>query len=224
MAGRLIVVEGLDGTGKSTASKVLADRLGARWTTTPCPTLRAVRAAFDSAFSSEPMARSLAYMASVITVGRDALRLRDRGVDVVVDRYLLSTLAYAPNEAVAPLSALEDWVVPADITFYLHAPLPVRVSRMGGRGAMSDHDAATTSRVEDARLAACYRKLASHPCVGCFVPVDASAGLDEVVTAMHARVNATVTGQLPLFEPGASLAAGGPGDAPRQPSVSMPGV
>jgi thymidylate kinase len=188
MSGYIIVVEGLDGTGKSTASLKLAAALGAHWTTTPCPELRAVRGHFEAAFARSPTARSLAYAASVLAVGADAAHRRASETISVIDRYWLSTVTHAPDAAQQALQALEPLVPAADLTLYLAAPLPIRAARLGSRGAASSHDQATLSVDEDRRLDQRFRALARHPVAGHFVVVDASGTTDATLLAMARAV------------------------------------
>ncbi len=178
MRGRLIVIEGLDGVGKTTLSKGLAEALGARWMTTPGAGIRQVRERFDAAFERSPIARCLAYAATVIAAGTDALEHCLRGGDVVLDRYWLSTCAYAPELMQGLLERLEESVVPADVTLYAWAPEPVRRARLTGRG-LSKADAETLVGSEAARLDRRYRTLMSAPSVGHFIPILASGTPEE---------------------------------------------
>ena len=199
MSGRVVVVEGLDGTGKSTASVALAAALAGHWTTTPCLELRAVRPSFDAAFARCPTARSLAYAASVLAVGADAASRRLRGEVVVIDRYWLSTVTHAPDDALGALAALEGLVQPADLTLYLVAPLAVRARRLHGREELTSHDEATLSAAEDRRLDRRYRSFAQHPAAGRFVEVDASGSAAETLRAMAREVERWVRPQVALF-------------------------
>lgn len=199
MSGRLIVVEGLDGSGKTSASVALARALGARWATTPCAVLRTVRQHFDAAFDHSPVARCLAYAASVVAVGEQAAAWRGQGHDVVIDRYWLSTLAYAPREAAAALRGLQPLVQPADLTLYLSAGLHLRRQRLGGRGGLSAADRATLDPAEDRRLDERFRALAAHPVAGAMVVVDASVDQAGVGAAMVRAVQDFRPSQGALF-------------------------
>lgn len=198
MRGRLVVVEGLDGCGKTTASQGLARALGARWTTTPGEELRAIRDDFDGAFSHSAEARSLAYGATVVEAGQRVHPWLDDGHDVVVDRYWLSTLAYAPASARPALVALADLVLPADLTLYLAAPLALRRARMGTRRA-SACDLGTLEVAEDRRLDAAYRAHAGHPVAGDLVVVDAGVDADRVLARMLDLVDRHLPAQCSLF-------------------------
>lgn len=136
MRGRLIVVEGLDGVGKSTLSRGLAEALGAAWRTTPSEALRAHRAPFDAAFAGLPGASHLFYAATVVAASAEAERLRDAGRDVVFDRYWGTTRAYA-RAAGSPwaLDEVERRLPPADLTLLVDLPEDERRRRLLARGA-----------------------------------------------------------------------------------------
>ena len=104
MRGRFIVVEGIDGSGKSTVAARVADELTRRGrkvlrTREPGGTLlgEKIRALLLDAKNAEmvPFTELFLYMASraqlVDEVIRPSLR---KGVDVVCDRYYYSTAAY----------------------------------------------------------------------------------------------------------------------------------
>lgn len=199
MRGRLIVVEGLDGCGKTSASWALASALQARWLTTPGEELRAVRPSFEAAFSCSPEARSLAYGASVVEAGIRARQWCEQGQDVVLDRYWLSTLVYAPGASLPALAAMEPLVQAVDLTLYLSAPLAVREARMTRRH-LSVHDRATLDRDEDRRLDLRYRALATHTAAGRFVAIDATDGRDQVLDRILRVVDVPLARQEALFQ------------------------
>ena len=56
-----IVIEGLDGSGKSTVSKYLAEKLNAKLLTTPGAGFKEVRKQLDTVFEHNTKARQLFY-------------------------------------------------------------------------------------------------------------------------------------------------------------------
>lgn len=160
MSGRLIAIEGLDGVGKTTLATLLAERLGARCATTPGPEIRSVRARFDQAFNASPVARAVAYGASVLAAAEEIATERVSR-DVVFDRYWLSTLVYAPEEAQPVLAALAAHVPRPDLTLLLELPEGQRARRLLGRGLVSAADAATLSPRRAHQLQERYRAQAS---------------------------------------------------------------
>lgn len=104
MRGRFIVVEGIDGSGKSTVAARIADDLTRRGrkvlrTREPggTPLSEKIRALLLDAKNSEmvPFTELFLYMASRAQLVDEVIRpsLKD-GVDVVCDRYYYSTAAY----------------------------------------------------------------------------------------------------------------------------------
>lgn len=108
--GKYIIVEGADGTGKSTAVKILKDLLEAQGRT-----VRSVNILKDDSVSAKireilttpgnvihPDAEACLYAAAVTNVYRHkVVPLLEQGIDVVCDRSYMSALAYqaAPEAA-----------------------------------------------------------------------------------------------------------------------------
>jgi MoxR-like ATPase len=61
-----IVIEGLDGTGKSTTAKTLAKALGGKFLTTPLDKFKAVRPELDVIYGDESLARQLFYASTAV--------------------------------------------------------------------------------------------------------------------------------------------------------------
>lgn len=190
MRGRLIVVEGLDGTGKSTLSRGLAAALGAEWRTTPSAPLRAARAPFDAAYAALPAASQLFYAATVVEAAAELGALLAAGRDVVLDRYWCTTLAYA-TAAGSPLhlDEVERLLPAADVTLYLHLDDAERARRLAGRGA-SAMDLATFQTDHRRALERAYAAALRRPVAGRVHRVDVT-GLDEA--GLLGRVLAIVT-------------------------------
>lgn len=168
MRGRLIVVEGLDGVGKTTLSRGLAAALGAGWRTTPSEALRAHRGPFDAAYAGLPAASQLFYAAAVVAAAAEAERLRDAGQDVVFDRYWCTTRAYA-RAAGSPLDLeeVERLLPPADVTLLVDLPEPERRRRLESRGT-TELDRASLVRgaaLRNELRAALTRPVAGRGCV-----------------------------------------------------------
>ncbi|MFZ5476824.1 MAG: dTMP kinase [Myxococcota bacterium] len=183
MPGRLIVVEGLDGTGKTTLSVALARALGAEWTTTPGQALRAVRADVERHLGACAVARQAFYAATVLAESARVGAWLDAGRDVVVDRYWCSTLAYAAARGQsADLAALEAHVRPADVTLFLTLDERERAARLRARG-LTDLDAETLSPLRSQALLALFRTALARPCAGRVVELDVTGRDPEEVLA-----------------------------------------
>lgn len=174
---RLIVVEGLDGTGKSTLAGALARHLGAELLRTPPAELATVRSSIDAALDQSPVARQLFYAATVVLASDRARSLLAEGRSVVVDRYWFSTLAYASVRADAvDLAFMDGGLRRPDVTVYLHVDEATRWERVLTRGATpADRRSLTTGSL----LASKYDALLATPFAGRVLRVDttsASAG------------------------------------------------
>ncbi len=206
MRGRLIVFEGLDGTGKSTAARLLADCLGAVLLDTPGAALRPLRATIEAGLGHDPLALELFYAATVRAVGWQARELNELGLDVVIDRYWLSTLAYAGHRGPClRLDELASCIPAADQTFLLTLPHQVRVERMVQRG-LDPNDRATMDPLVAMSIEAGLRTLLGHALAGRGQEVSViDQSPEQVVARMLAELDDAVgprvapPGQVHLF-------------------------
>jgi dTMP kinase len=193
--GRLIVLEGGEGSGKSTQAAMLATRLGAVLTREPGGTEvgRRIRAlVLDPEIGPvDPRAEALVMLADraqhVAEVVQPAL---DRGDDVVSDRFSGSTLAYqgyARGLDVGELAGLSAWAtrgLEPDLVILLDVPADAAVARLG-RDLDRMEQAGTDFHV---RVTDGYRALAAAD-PGRWVVVDGTGAVDAVA----ARVSAAFT-------------------------------
>lgn len=149
----VVVVEGLDGTGKSTAARLLADRLGAELVQTPPAELQDVRSLIDDALRPSPLARKLFYAATVALASDEARRNLAAGRSTVIDRYWLSTLAYGELlGADTSLAAVGAALLRPTLTLLLEAPTAVRLGRMRQRALVTSGDRESLCEGTAARL------------------------------------------------------------------------
>lgn len=145
----ILALEGLDGAGKTTVGRLLAELIGARYVPLPPPKL----ALADSAIFREvnSVARYLHYLSGVLAIIEDH---REPEI-VLADRFVAS--AHALHLGVpGPLAEqLRSLPLPApDMTFYLDVDERVRRARLTARGTaldpfeeLLDVDAAFRARV-----------------------------------------------------------------------------
>jgi len=137
--GGFVAIEGLDGVGKSTLVRQLAEMFSGHAMSTPGPALRGARPAVLEAFAHDELAKALFYTASVSSEGRKALSLAELGKWVFMDRYWASTLAYAKARGVkTDLDALSKSLIQPDMTVLLLLDESERLRRLHIRGATSE--------------------------------------------------------------------------------------
>lgn len=188
-----VVFEGLDGSGKSTCARRVAERLGARYLTTPSPVVREHRGHIVGSYAGCQEAAQLFYLSTVFAASDEVRCLLEKQVSVVLDRYFLSTQAYAEfRGSRLDIDALGDLLVPADVTVFLDAPLEVRRRRLAARGS-SEADRETLSVSADARLRSAHARRTSLSVVGKWFCIDATEAPEVlehlVVRAVEAEMS-----------------------------------
>lgn len=139
-----VAIEGLDGVGKTTLARDLAHNCGGEATDTPGPDLRPVVEMVLISLGDHQTARCLFYAASVLVAGHRAKQLADTGQLVFMDRYWLSTVAYARARGVSvDLSALESIVPAPDLTVLVTLDERERRGRLTNRQANTGEDLET---------------------------------------------------------------------------------
>lgn len=194
-----IALEGIDGSGTTTQLDRLVAHLKARGRSahatrepSPGPIGRLLRElllgqhALPSGAPADGQAMALLFAAD----RRDHLRREiepalERGVDVVSDRYLMSSLAYQAEEADRGwVSGLARGLRAPDLTILLDVPVSVAAERRRAAGRVVeryDHDAVQT------RVAENYRRLAAADASA--VILDGSGTVAEVTAAIAATVD-----------------------------------
>jgi dTMP kinase len=198
--GRLIVLEGIDGSGTTTQTERLVEHLRRRGRTavsTREPSagpvgrlLREVllghhRISRDVSLDGRTMA--LLFAADRFDhLQREVEPLLAAGNDVVSDRYLMSSLAYQAEEADrAWVALLARGIRPPDLTILLDIPIEVAAQRrlLAGRPEERYDADSYLSRVADN-----YRRLARADASA--VILDGSAAREDVADAVVAAVEA----------------------------------
>lgn len=225
--GRLIALEGVDGCGKSTQARLLAESLGAMLTFEPGDT--AVGAALrrlllgDRGRPPVPRAEALLMAADraqhVAEVIEPALRA---GQWVVTDRYTGSTLAYqgwGHGLDVDALRGVTRWAAEGrepDLTVLVDVPLAVARQRLGESGA--DRFERLGGPFFD-RVRTGYLAQAAGDPVG-WTSIDGTGSVEAVAVAVAGAVRErlgwpTAGRSEATAGPERRVGSGSPGDAPR---------
>jgi len=191
--GRLIVLEGGEGSGKSTQAAILADRIGALLTREPGGTALGERLRpllLGEAGPLDPLAELLLFSAA--RAEHCAERIRPalaRGEDVVCDRFSGSTIAYqgyGRGIALADVrraSQLATAGLTADLTILLDVTLEVSAARRAHPGDAIE----AAGRDFHVRVLEGFRELArSEPAT--WVVIDGAAPREVVAEEVYAAV------------------------------------
>jgi dTMP kinase len=199
--GRLIALEGIDGSGKSTQARALAEVLGARLTHEPGATPLGVslRGLLLLSDAPSPSARAEALLMAADRAEHVALVVEPAlaaGEWVVSDRYAGSTIAYqgyGRGLPVAELARLTAWAsggLAADLSVLVDVSVEMAAARLaglsGGADRMERLGADFAARVRDGFVA----QAAEDPAH--WVVVDGSRSAEaitaHIVEAVHERL------------------------------------
>ncbi len=134
-----VVLEALDGVGKTTLAKNLEKHFGYIFLRTPGESLQSVRARVISSLGDSEAAKALFYAATVQAEGEKAAEYLNSGKTVVMDRYAASTIAYAKARGVTvDLDAALKNAVQPDLELLIYLSEPERQRRLAARGATAE--------------------------------------------------------------------------------------
>lgn len=135
--GLVVALEGLDGVGKTTLAADLAQALGAESLAMPGMP-RSVAHGVFLAIGDDPTSRCLFHASCAHALGLKAREFASRGRDVVIDRYWLSSVAYARARGVnVSFDAVEKFIPAPDLTILVTLDEAERCRRLHIRGPTS---------------------------------------------------------------------------------------
>ena len=178
----VIVVEGLDGVGKTSLCAALAQHLGAKQLSSPPQQLRGFRSHFDA---EGPQLRRAFY-----AVGNYAAAFQVDG-PTVLDRFWPSTAACAAvcdgaEVAQMPLD-LQELLPDRVVWLYLEAPEWMRQRRLAARGQLTEEEKRLKSGLAK-DLSSVYRSLSMGG--DRFHVIDASGSLEDVLQGALRAISA----------------------------------
>lgn len=171
-----IVFEGLDGVGKTSCAKVVAELLDAHFMSTPTAKIREYRDLIIESFKGNQEAAQLFYLSTVVAASDEAKSELAKGRSVVLDRYYLSTQVYADFRG-SKLDldlTMANILLPADWTVFLEASLKVRKSRVLKRGCSAADNETLSDQSNDLLLNGYSRRM-HLPVVGKYIRIDTSS-------------------------------------------------
>ncbi|XP_068608417.1 UMP-CMP kinase 2, mitochondrial [Brachionichthys hirsutus] len=191
----VVVIEGLDATGKTTLTESLRDTLGATLLRSPPQGLSPFRARFDQ---EPPLIRRAFYaLGNYMTaeqVGQESTK-----TPVIVDRFWHSTAAYAIAAAVGgpvsnlPAEGSEVYRWPSDllqpslvVLLTLDSEERKRRLRGRGQGKTLEEQALDQNQIFRLKVEEAYRRISGPPCI----VVDASPSADQVLQQVQLVIRA----------------------------------
>lgn len=146
--GKFIVFEGIDGCGKSTQARILADRFGVLLTQEPYDSqisaqVRKILREESDSYSRAEELTELFIKDRRIHVEEYILPRIERGENVVSDRYDLSTIAYQATQGldINYLIGRHRGLLVPDITFFVDTPVEVCMKRTDRQEKKFEDDA-----------------------------------------------------------------------------------
>jgi len=156
--GRLVAIEGIDGSGKTTQVQLLCSRLTEQGYTTYCtkeptdlPTGKLIRQVLAGQMSMTPVGLQYLFAADRAEHQQIFASHLEKGEIVITDRYFWSSVAYA----IADMKKIDDYYLSVfsllsfynrffipDITFYLKVKPAIgtnRIEEMGKKREIYDH-------------------------------------------------------------------------------------
>lgn len=181
MQPQIIVIEGLDGTGKTTIAKKLAESLGAVYLRTPLQELLPIRNQIDAALS-EAKANVLFYAANVHEVSQRIQEYIQKGRSVIIDRYWLTTQVYGEHANVElPYEQLSSMLLLPDFTIFLDASDDTRSQRMHKRGILHAHDQMTLHHEHARKIRFRYQEKSNEAISGRFLSISAEEKPEQII-------------------------------------------
>lgn len=200
MRGKFITFEGIDGCGKSTVSKLAAERLGEEgvrtaWTCEPTGTWLGQAVKRGYAEKVNAFTEAFLFMADRVEHIKQIKGQLGNGTMVLSDRYVDSTVAYQgagleDEPGLKGVDALEwlrkehqPFLLVPDLTLYLRVTPEVGLERLSGRTQLTKFEKLEFLR----KVARNYDAIAQKE-PGRVRTLDATGGLESVVSASLAEI------------------------------------
>lgn len=193
--GRFIVLEGLDGSGKSTAAELLKQKLTQPGAPEPFltrepsdgPIGRLIRQALTKEITLDPKTFTLLFAADRFEhVQNEILPALKEGRDVLCDRYYFSNLAYqgdvAPMDTILGFNSLARTAITPDVVFFIDTPPEECMRRIhSGRDAEELFERIDKLKSVQALYKEAFERLQKEEHVVC---IDGTLTPEEIISEM----------------------------------------
>ncbi len=190
MRGRLVVIEGIDGAGTETQSKLLLDYLKEkgipaeriRYPDYSKPIGKLIHEYLHNKFDFPPDVQAILYAADMIKDRDKISKWLEEGRIVIADRYITSTIAYQgfrgfPVEKIINLAELFGLPKP-EVIIYLKVSAEISMKRKLKEKPDLDRNESDKKFLE--KLAGFYLELAEKNIFGKWIVVDGEKSREEV--------------------------------------------
>lgn len=181
---KLITIEGLSGTGKSTISRLLAEALDALYYKTPPELFEPIREHVER--TASPLARHFYFYAGIAQASADISSLLQSRT-VICDKYVVTMSAYSRAMGVTVEHPSAGMILQPDATFVLEVPDELRLERVALSGKATNKHRAFLRMERELDVASLLRQSGA-------VIVDNSAPDAQVAVAIilgHIRTTAS---------------------------------
>ncbi len=172
--GRFIVLEGIDGCGKTTIAKLLAKELSNTLITKePTASSKKIHAVLQHrAQAPKPLDFQKLYIADrLIHIKKVIVPALKKGETVICQRYAMSTYAYGMAFGLKEKDVTHEFLIP-DVTFILDLPTSVAMERIKKRKEEKEY---FEKREKLAKIRKQYLVLAKKSIFGKIIIIDATA-------------------------------------------------
>lgn len=178
-----VVVEGLDGAGKSTLVQALRATFGAEILSSSNAISAEVRDACERKHGLRGTSRQLFYAYSVSLTSDGAGRALHGGTNVIADRYWASTIAYPRvlGDATDAIEGVAATLLTPTLTLFLDVPRAIRAARIETRGGAAHGIDAASLEQHDALRQAYMDAFQTPGIVGELEIIAADRGREEVL-------------------------------------------
>ena len=200
MKGRIIVLEGIDGAGSETQSKLLHDYLKSsgkpaerfQYPDYFSPMGKLIKDFLYKRFELQPEIQFLLFFADFLKDRGKIRQMKDSGKTVIIDRYFTSTLAYQtlsgfPIRRALQAARLFDLPQPDEIIYLKILPETSYKRKLREKSMLDRHE---LDRELQAKVAATYEALAKRGVFGKWTIIDGEKSKEDVFSEIRRHLGA----------------------------------